>query len=405
MVASGSRLLWSLLWFVGAASSDDAFGRKQGAAAALADAVPEADRYPRSQYPQYPRLQSLASLRPVRGKAVFLQIYTGPLLLSWPLTMASCRANPDFQWITLHLGPLAPEPNLLWDVNWAPNYHLVQATPREVQRWVQETLGLEVTVSLANPNKWHKTHLVKPKGTRVNGYKWNEYKAFYGHMFSKWIKDCEFWGYGDMDVVYGNIGAIYPDSYRKRYDVLSDEGACRLIGPWSLFRNIPRLARYAMTDHCAYETNYEWKALLTDLKYHNYDEVGFHNCLIAKPKGQPRFALNTCGVTGEDGAKLPDRALQCEPMQASDHCAWRGGRVNRFMDQADRPAMPQAVSSEKGQYLYIHFHAAKHRIERSLRGKSRGYIEALVRDGWYVHSYKHCRKGCGALPWPASQAE
>ena len=74
MVASGSRLLWSLLWFVGAASSDDAFGRKQGAAAALADAVPEADRYPRSQYPQYPRLQSLASLRPVRGKAVFLQI-------------------------------------------------------------------------------------------------------------------------------------------------------------------------------------------------------------------------------------------------------------------------------------------------------------------------------------------
>ena len=67
--------------------------------------------------------------------------------------------------------------------------------------------------------------------------------------------------------------------------------------------------------------------------------------------------------------------------------------------------MPHAVSSEKGQYLYIHFHAAKHRIERSLRGKSRGYIEALVRDGWYVHSYKHCRQGCGALPWPASQTE
>ena len=37
---------------------------------------------------------------------------------------------------------------------------------------------------------------------------------------------------------------------------------------------------------------------------------------------------------------------------------------------------------------------------RSLRGKSQAYLEALVRDGWYIHSYKHCREGCGALPWP-----
>eukprot|EP00937_MAST-01D_sp_MAST-1D-sp2_P002069 g2069.t1 len=190
--------------------------------------------------------------------------------------MASCRRNPDVQWITVHIGDLGPDPDLRWDINWAPNYQLVQVTPGEAERWVYKKLGLNVSVSMKKPGKWHRERFALPE---LNGYKWNDYKVLYAVLFEDWIKECEFWGYGDMDVVYGNMRAILTDDYLAKFDVLSNAGRGRLTGPWSILRNTPRLSKIAMSSECGYETNHPWKDLLTDSAYYNYDELGFAQCL------------------------------------------------------------------------------------------------------------------------------
>merc|ERR1711871_428935 len=94
-----------------------------------------------------------------------------------------------------------------------------------------------------------------------------------------------------MDTTYGDIGSRIPLAYRNRYEVISDERAGRLTGPFAMFKNSPKLtARYILCDR---KTEYQWKKLLTDTHYVNFDEVGFHTCLIDQNDDVDKITLNT----------------------------------------------------------------------------------------------------------------
>jgi hypothetical protein len=46
-----------------------------------------------------------------------LQVFTGPLLETFPFTLESIRKNPDYQWLFVHIGDLQEKPDLDWEVN------------------------------------------------------------------------------------------------------------------------------------------------------------------------------------------------------------------------------------------------------------------------------------------------
>ena len=139
-------LAWLLAGVTCAVATAIPFGRRQGFASPLPD---EANSVALAA----PRLRSLSTLQPVPDgtAACFLQIYTGPLLRTHPLTVQSMRANnPAFHWITVHVGDLGEALDQESDTNWAPNYQLAQATPAEVEAWILRELGIRVSVSLAS---------------------------------------------------------------------------------------------------------------------------------------------------------------------------------------------------------------------------------------------------------------
>lgn len=67
-------------------------------------------------------------------------------------------------------------------------------------------------------------------------YKLCDLKPFYGYLHEDLIRVYDFWGFGDIDVIWGNIKKFYTDEMLLKYDVLSTH-ADRLSGHLTILRN------------------------------------------------------------------------------------------------------------------------------------------------------------------------
>lgn len=70
----------------------------------------------------------------------------------------------------------------------------------------------------------------------LNPYKLCGLRPFYGFIHADILEGYEFWGYGDIDVVWGNISLFYTDKMLDKYDVFSTHGD-RLSGHLAIIRN------------------------------------------------------------------------------------------------------------------------------------------------------------------------
>lgn len=65
-------------------------------------------------------------------------------------------------------------------------------------------------------------------------YKLCDYKAAYGYIFQEQICEYDFWGFGDIDLIYGQIRLFYTDKILHKYDIISGWGHL------TLYRNSPK---------------------------------------------------------------------------------------------------------------------------------------------------------------------
>ncbi|MHA1757075.1 MAG: DUF6625 family protein, partial [Promethearchaeota archaeon] len=62
-------------------------------------------------------------------------------------------------------------------------------------------------------------------GIQVNikyPFKLCDFRPAYGLIFSDYIKNYDFWGYGDLDLIYGNIKYFITDQILADYDIISN---------------------------------------------------------------------------------------------------------------------------------------------------------------------------------------
>jgi hypothetical protein len=55
-------------------------------------------------------------------------------------------------------------------------------------------------------------------------YKLCDFKPAYGYIFQQYIKDYDFWGFGDVDLVYGSIRNFYTNNVLSNFKVVSGFG-------------------------------------------------------------------------------------------------------------------------------------------------------------------------------------
>jgi hypothetical protein len=78
-------------------------------------------------------------------------------------------------------------------------------------------------------------------GEYGSGKVW-DYRCALGLLYEKEIKDFDFWGTTDLDVVFGDVNKFFPDEQLNELDIWSNHGTY-VCGFWTLYRNDPIVNR------------------------------------------------------------------------------------------------------------------------------------------------------------------
>lgn len=98
-------------------------------------------------------------------------------------------------------------------------------------------------------------------------YKICDLRPFFAVIHQEYLKDYEFWGYGDIDLVYGNLRLLLTPHRLKRYDVITSHSD-RLAGHFTVVRKDSRYSRFCYNIK-------EWEKHLESDKGMGLDEHDF----------------------------------------------------------------------------------------------------------------------------------
>lgn len=98
-------------------------------------------------------------------------------------------------------------------------------------------------------------------------YKLCDLKPFYGIIHQDIVSEYEFWGFGDIDLIYGDMSLLLSPQLLARYDFVSTHSD-RVSGHFAIMRT---KSRY--TSKCLDIP--DWKSKLADSAHRNVDEADF----------------------------------------------------------------------------------------------------------------------------------
>jgi hypothetical protein len=98
-------------------------------------------------------------------------------------------------------------------------------------------------------------------------YKLCDLKPLYGVIFQEYILDYDYWGFGDIDLIYGDLqGYLYEKLEHKNVDIISLRKGW-ISGSTCLHKNTPKTNNL-------YKISKDWKKVLSDPnKYYGFDEI------------------------------------------------------------------------------------------------------------------------------------
>jgi hypothetical protein len=153
----------------------------------------------------------------------------------FPLYLESCRHNPTIDWLFYTDCP--------FDSFQVKNVAFRYISREDFVKRVRERLGVDFSLE--------------------GNYKLCDLKPMMGALCEEEIRGYDFYGYGDIDVIYGDIRKFYTDEVLQN-NVLSTHTWC-ISGHLALFRN-KRWVRQAFRRHK------DWRRVLEDPAHQRFDE-------------------------------------------------------------------------------------------------------------------------------------
>ncbi len=242
----------------------------------------------------------------------------------FPLFLESCRKNPDINWL-FHTD--CPVEGLD-----AGNIMFKPCTREDYIRTVNQKLN--VRFDTADP------------------YKLCDLRPAYGVLYEEEIKDYDFFGYGDIDVIYGRIRDFYTDDILNHYNIISTHTWC-ISGHLALIRNEEWLRK-------AFYRISNWQEILEKQHNQRFDEDYFSSLFLypAKiPRGlhrmydwshpsSVRYRKNVYFVEQHTTPLTPGRWKDGNPLHPTVWY-WKDGHITNDRDGDER-------------FLYLHFMNFKH---------------------------------------------
>jgi len=177
-----------------------------------------------------------------------MNLYSIAILICWygpypwyfPYFIHSCSYNStiDFFIITDNQASINNKPE---------NVKIIYKTLEEIKATASKKLGF--TVCIDDP------------------YKLCDFKPTYGFIFSKYIDGYDFWGAGDIDVIYGQLRDFLTPNLFDSYDIFSFRPEY-LTGCLTIFRNTKKINELFMQSR-------DYKVVFSKNEYYNFDECNF----------------------------------------------------------------------------------------------------------------------------------
>lgn len=182
-------------------------------------------------------------------KLAIVVCYIGKLPWYFRYFVHSCRYNPsiDFFIITDDNDYPAQLPE---------NVKVVLMSLTEINRIASDRLGFPVNVK--------------------EGYKMCDFKPTYGFLFSDLLKPYDFWGHGDLDVIFGNIRNFITDQVLKDHDLICVRHDF-LTGYFLLYRNDDRM-------NTLFKMSRDYQFVLQMENHFCFDETNFQFSAFAEGK-------------------------------------------------------------------------------------------------------------------------
>lgn len=183
----------------------------------------------------------------MKNKVCIIIPYFGKFPSSLDAFLISCAKNPSFEWLILTNDKLNVVP---------ANVQVVYCTLKDIKTKIEETVGFEVSLNAP--------------------YKLCDYRPAFGQIFKEYLKDYDFWGYGDIDLIYGDLSAFITDELLEQYDKIYP------CGHLSLVRNKFDINTVYTKDVV---NSLDYKKVFTNDKSYIFDEYhGFNEKLIGIKK-------------------------------------------------------------------------------------------------------------------------
>jgi hypothetical protein len=167
--------------------------------------------------------------------------YFGP----WPewfgYFVKSCLYNPNIEWLIYSDNTTS--------VSLPDNVHLIRISIFELCSLIENELTIIPQIN--------------------HPYKFVDFKPAFGLIFKHDLMNYNFWGYSDLDLIYGTIDHFITPDILEKYDIISP-GMDFIPGHFALFRNVEKINTLFMDSP-------HWKSVLTNPKCFCFDEKYFKN--------------------------------------------------------------------------------------------------------------------------------
>lgn len=171
---------------------------------------------------------------------VFIIPYFGNFPNYFQAWLKTCEKNSDIEFYIFS--------DIKLDFKLPENVKLFSMTLNEIKNRISEIVGFECCLN--------------------NAYKLCDYKPAYGEIFQDYISAFEYWGFCDMDLLWGNIREFITGEILENNEIILTRGHC------SIFKNISTVNAYYRTLECGKYQDY--KSVFMTSENRAFDEWAAH---------------------------------------------------------------------------------------------------------------------------------
>ena len=165
-------------------------------------------------------------------KVLFIISYFGEFNNYFQIFLDSCKNNEKYNWLII----TDDKTKYIFPENVDVIYDTFQNFKNKVQTKINK-----IKISLDNP------------------YKLCDFKPTYGYIFEDYVKDFQYWGYCDTDLIFGNIERCLNLEKLDKFDKIG------VLGHFTIFKNTKEIRELFLEDE-------RYKEVLSSSKNLKFDE-------------------------------------------------------------------------------------------------------------------------------------